>query len=150
MGSYSQEDGLLPFLGKTEYDTALEILRKLVDAVKLEAAEYKGILYGQFMLTPAGVKLVEINARLGDPEAINVIPLLQTDLADICAAIIAGCLDSMQVNFDQKATVCKYIVPPGYGVEPKVGVPLTVPTNQISSLGAQVFSPESTGTEISY
>lgn len=139
MGSYSQADGLLPFLTQADYDTALNILWKLVDAVKAERAEYKGILYGQFMLTSTGVKLVEINARLGDPEAINVIPLLQTDLADICTAIIEGCLDSIQISFDKKATVCKYIVPPDYGVRPKVGVPLTVGTDEITSLGAQVF-----------
>ena len=139
MGSYSQEDGLLPFLNQTDHDIALDILRKLVDAVKVEGGEYKGILYGQFMVTPAGVKLVEINARLGDPEAINVIPLLQTDLADICKAIIEGCLDSMEIRFDKKATVCKYIVPPGYGVQPKVGVQLKVSTEEITSLGAQVF-----------
>ena len=139
MGSYSQADGLLPFLSQSDYDTALDILRKLVDAVKAEGAEYKGILYGQFMLTSAGVKLVEINARLGDPEAINVIPLLQTDLADICTAIIQGRLDSLQISFDKKATVCKYIVPPDYGVQPKVGVPLTIGTDEITSLSAQVF-----------
>ena len=139
MGSYSQGDGLLPFLNQTDYETALDILRKLVDALKAEGAEYKGVLYGQFMLTSAGVKLVEINARLGDPEAINVIPLLQTDLADICTAIIAGSLDSMRVSFEKKATVCKYIVPTGYGVQPKVGVPLKIGTNEINSLGAQVF-----------
>lgn len=139
MGSYSQGNGLLPFLNQTDHDTAMDILRKLVDAVKAEGTEYKGILYGQFMLTPAGVKLVEINARLGDPEAINVIPLLQTDLADICTAIIKGSLDSMTVSFDKKATVCKYIVPPGYGVLPKTGVPLKVGTDEIASLGARVF-----------
>ena len=139
MGSYSQGDGLLPFLNQTDYETALDILRKLVDALKAEGTEYKGVLYGQFMLTPTGVKLVEINARLGDPEAINVIPLLQTDLADICTAIIAGSLDSMRVSFEKKATVCKYIVPPGYGVQPKVGVPLKIGTNEINYLGAQVF-----------
>jgi phosphoribosylamine--glycine ligase len=139
MGSYSQRDGLLPFLNQTDYDTALDILRKMVDAVKAEGAEYKGILYGQFMLTPAGVKLVEINARLGDPEAINVIPLLQTDLADICTAIIAGSLDSIRVSFDKKATVCKYIVPHGYGAQPKAGAPLKVGTDKIAALGARVF-----------
>ena len=102
-------------------------------------SEYKGILYGQFMLTPAGVKLVEINARFGDPEAINVLPLLRTDLADICMAIIEGCLNSVQVTFDKKATVCKYVVPPGYGVQPVVGLPLEVRSREITSLGAQVF-----------
>ena len=139
MGSYSQADGLLPFLIQTDYDAALDILRRLVDSVMAEGSEYKGILYGQFMLTPAGVKLVEINARFGDPEAINVIPLLQTDLADICRAIIAGSLDRIKINFDNKATVCKYLVPPGYGVQPKVGVPLKIGTNEINSLGARIF-----------
>lgn len=139
MGSYSQGDGLLPFLRQTDRDKALDILRKLVDAVKAEGAEYKGILYGQFMLTSQGVRLVEINARFGDPEAINVLPLLQTDLADVCIAIIEGRLDSEQVSFDSKATVCKYIVPPGYGVRPKAGLPLQVRTEEIASIGAQAF-----------
>ena len=83
--------------------------------------------------------MVEINARFGDPEAINVLPLLQTDLADVCTAIIEGRLDSKQVSFDSKATVCKYIVPSGYGVQPKAGVPLKVRTEEITSLGAQIF-----------
>ena len=139
MGSYSQGDGLLPFLSQPDYDIALNTLRQLVDAVKAEGTEYKGILYGQFMLTPAGVKLVEINARFGDPEAINVLPLLQTDLADICTAIVKGSLDSLRVSFNKKATVCKYIVPPNYGVQPKVGIPLKVRTDEITALGAQVF-----------
>lgn len=139
MGSYSQRDGLLPFLNQTDHEAAVAILRRLVDAVEAEGDKYKGILYGQFMLTAEGVKLIEINARLGDPEAINVIPLLQTDLADICTAIISGSLDSITVSFDKKATVCKYIVPPEYGLDPKVGVPLWVEADKIAALGAQVF-----------
>ena len=139
MGSYSQADGLLPFLSQAGYDTALDIVRKVVQAVKEEGAEYKGILYGQFMLTPVGVKLVEFNARLGDPEAINVIPLLQTGLADICTAIMSGSLDKLSIGFDAQAAVCKYVVPPDYGLEPKVGVPIRVDGDKIASLGAQVF-----------
>ena len=139
MGSYSQADGLLPFLTQADYAAALDIVRRVVHAVKEEGAEYKGVLYGQFMLTPAGVKVVEFNARLGDPEAINVIPLLQTDLADICAAIMSGSLDRLKIGFDSKAAVCKYVVPPDYGIDPKVGVPLQVDSDKIAALGAQVF-----------
>lgn len=139
MGSYSQADGLLPFLTQADYDAALDIVRRVVHAVKEEGAEYKGVLYGQFMLTPGGVKVVEFNARLGDPEAINVIPLLQTDLADICAAIMSGSLDRLSIGFDAKVAVCKYVVPPDYGIAPKVGVPLRVDSEKIASLGAQVF-----------
>ena len=139
MGSYSQSDGLLPFLSQTDYDTATDILRKVVGALKAEGTQYRGILYGQFMVTPDGVQLVEINARFGDPEALNVIPLLQSDLVDICTSIIGGTLDSIHLSFDKKATVCKYIVPAGYGFKPEVGLPITVRTSQIASLGASVF-----------
>ena len=139
MGSYSQADGLLPFLSQAGYDAALGIVQQVVHAVKKEGAEYRGILYGQFMLTPAGVKLVEFNARLGDPEAINVIPLLQTPLADICAAIMSGALDRLSIGFDARAAVCKYVVPPDYGLYPKVDVPLQVDADKIAALGARVF-----------
>ncbi len=139
MGSYSQADGLLPFLSQADYDSALDIVRRVVQAVKEEGAEYKGVLYGQFMLTPAGVKVVEFNARLGDPEAINVIPLLQTNLADVCAAVMSGSLDKLNIGFDAKAAVCKYVVPPDYGTDPKVGVPLRVDSEKIAALGAQVY-----------
>lgn len=139
MGSYSQADGLLPFLSHADYDASLDIVRRVVHAVKEEGVEYKGVLYGQFMLTPAGVKVVEFNARLGDPEAINVIPLLQTPLADICAAIMSGSLDRLSIGFDAKAAVCKYVVPPDYGLDPKVGVPIRVDAGKVADLGAQVF-----------
>ena len=65
--------------------------------------------------------------------------MLQTDLADVCAAIMSGSLDKLSIGFDAKAAVCKYIVPPDYGIEPKVGVPIQVDADKITSLGAQVF-----------
>ncbi|MBI2659472.1 phosphoribosylamine--glycine ligase, partial [Candidatus Woesearchaeota archaeon] len=67
-----------------------------------------------FILTKKGVKLVEYNARFGDPEAMNVLPLLKTDLAGICHAIITQELSRVKVEFEKKATVCKYVVPNGY------------------------------------
>ena len=139
MGSYSQADGLLPFLNQSDYDAAVDILNRLIGALEQEGIEYKGILYGQFMVTTKGVKLVEVNSRFGDPEAINVIPLLQTDLAEICERIIDGTLNTVHISFDRKATVCKYIVPSGYGSQPKVGASIRVRTSEIESLGAYVF-----------
>ena len=64
------------------------------------------------MLTADGPKLIEYNARFGDPEAMNVLPLLKTPLADVCQAIVDGNLN--EVEFEDKASVCKYIVPDGY------------------------------------
>lgn len=112
MGSYSDKGGLLPFLSQDDYDEAVKIMEATLKAIAKEAEPYKGILYGQFMLTADGPKLIEYNARFGDPEAMNVLPLLKTPLADVCQAIVDGNLD--KVEFNDKASVCKYIVPDGY------------------------------------
>jgi phosphoribosylamine---glycine ligase len=112
MGSYSDKNGLLPFLDERNYDFAVSIMEETIKAIKNEVGPYKGILYGQFMLTKDGPKIVEYNARFGDPEAMNVLPLLNTSLVDICEKIVEGNLRN--AKFESKATVCKYMVPRGY------------------------------------
>jgi phosphoribosylamine--glycine ligase len=79
---------------------------------------YLGILYGQFILTASGPKVVEFNSRFGDPEAMNVIPLIETDFVEIMLSMVKGNLDKLPVNFSRKATVCKYAVPAGYPDNP--------------------------------
>jgi len=117
MGSYSLEDHTLPFLRKEDVEEALSITRKVAEAIYLETGEYyKGIMYGGFIVTGEGVRLLEYNARFGDPEAMNILPLLKTDFVDICRAVIDGSLKDMNIEFETKATVCKYIVPKGYGL----------------------------------
>jgi len=68
------------------------------------------------MITKSGIKLLEYNARFGDPEAMNIFPILKTDFVDVCKAIIEGTLDRINIEFEKKATVCKYVVPRGYGL----------------------------------
>ncbi len=137
MGSYSDKGGLLPFLSKENHDAAVKIMEKTVEAIAKEAEPYKGILYGQFMLTADGPKLIEYNARFGDPEAMNVLPLLKTPLASVCQAIVEGNLD--KVEFNDKASVCKYIVPDGYPETSHAGEVIEVDETAISKLGAKVF-----------
>jgi phosphoribosylamine--glycine ligase len=117
MGSYSCEDHALPFLTNQDVLDGLAITQQVARAIHQETGHYyKGVMYGGFMITRTGVKLLEYNARFGDPEAMNILPLLKTDLVDICMAIIDGTLNELPVVFDKKATVCKYIVPKGYGL----------------------------------
>jgi phosphoribosylamine--glycine ligase len=139
MGSYSQEDGLLPFLTKNEYDECVDIMQKIINAMKKEDTPYKGILYGQFILTSKGPKVLECNARFGDPEAMNVLPLLTTDFTEICRGIIDGSLSSKKALFLNKATVCKYVVPMGYGVDSIVGEKVEVDEEKIEKDGAELF-----------
>ena len=78
-------------------------------------------MYGGFMAVKDGVKLIEYNARFGDPEVMNVLPILKTDFVEICQAILAGNLDKIKIEFEKKTTVCKYIAPEGYPDKPVSG-----------------------------
>jgi phosphoribosylamine--glycine ligase len=117
MGSYSCEDHSLPFIQPKDVADGLAITQQVAAAIYRETgAYYKGVMYGGFMVTRSGVRLLEYNARFGDPEAMNILPLLKTDFVDLCRAIIDGTLERLPIEFEKKATVCKYVVPRGYGL----------------------------------
>ena len=78
------------------------------------------------MATASGVRLIEYNARFGDPEAMNVLPLLDSDFIDVCNGVADGTLNNVEVKFRHKATVCKYSVPEGYPDSPVKGEPIDV------------------------
>ena len=127
MGTYSDANHSLPFLSDDEISQAHEINIKTAKAVNDKFGEgYKGILYGGFMATTNGVKLIEYNARFGDPEAMNVLSLLESDFIEICNGIAGGTLDKIDVQFSKKATVCKYAVPEGYPNNPVKGEPIDI------------------------
>ncbi len=139
MGSYSMPDGLLPFVDKDTYEEGVEIIRAVLEAMKKEGRTYKGIIYGQFMLTAKGPKIIEFNCRWGDPEAMNVLPLLETSYLELCNGIATGDISNIDVSFKKKATVCKYIVPEGYGIESVPGSRLEVDEEAIEKEGAELF-----------
>ena len=117
MGCYTDFDHSLPFLKDNELKEAREINERVSAALKNEYNEgYKGILYGGFMATRNGVKLIEYNARFGDPEAMNLLTLLDSDFASVCMSMANGSL--VDVKFRNEASVCKYVVPKGYGSNP--------------------------------
>jgi phosphoribosylamine--glycine ligase len=127
MGTYTDANHSLPFLTSDEIAEAQEINIKTARAVKNKFCYgYKGVLYGGFMITTNGVRLIEYNARFGDPEAMNVLSLLKSDFIDICVGIADGTLDQIDVSFANKATVCKYAVPKGYPDSPVKGRPIDV------------------------
>jgi len=140
MGSYSDSNHLLPFLSQEDYDAALEITQRVCHALKQECGiPYKGVMYGGFIATKDGVRLVEYNARYGDPEVMNILPLLESSLLDAFKAIVEGNLADVQFKWSQKATVCKYVVPVGYGVKSEGGHPLEVDETAIQNAGAKLF-----------
>ncbi len=138
MGSYSDKNGLLPFLDKKSYQESVKIMEKTMKAVKTEVGPYKGILYGQFMLCSDGPRLVEYNARFGDPEAMNVLSIINSSLVDICGDIVDGNL--RKTHFKPLATVCKYIVPKGYPLTAEgSNQALNINENKINEEGALIY-----------
>jgi len=127
MGTYSDADHSLPFLKDSDIQEAHTINVATAKALKNKFGEgYKGVLYGGFMATGSGVKLIEYNARFGDPEAMNVLPLLKSDFVEICESIADGTLNGADVQFRNKASVCKYAVPEGYPDNPVKGESINV------------------------
>ncbi|NJE03792.1 phosphoribosylamine--glycine ligase [Thermococcus sp. MV11] len=137
MGSYSCANGLLPFVTREDYEKALETLKATVEAMRKEGTPYKGILYGQFMLSKDGPVLIEYNARFGDPEAMNVLPLLRTSLLEIAEGIVDGNL--RKAEFENKATVVKYLAPRGYPTNPVKGVKVEVDEEAVVKSGARLY-----------
>ena len=108
MGSYTDANHSLPFLTEHDIAFARQINEQTLRAIQEECGEeYKGIIYGGFMATRAGVRLIEYNARFGDPEVMNLLSVLETDLVQITQAIVNRTLDQLAVKFAAKASVCK-------------------------------------------
>lgn len=101
------------------------IYQPTVDAMKAEGRPFKGVIFFGLMLTPDGPKVLEYNARFGDPEAQVVLPRLENDIVDVFAACIDGTLDQVDLKFDNdRATVCVILASDGYPVEYKKGFPI--------------------------
>lgn len=101
------------------------IYQPTVDAMKAEGRPFKGVIFFGLMLTPDGPKVLEYNARFGDPEAQVVLPRLENDIVDVFEACIDGTLDQVDLKFDNdRATVCAILASDGYPVEYKKGFPI--------------------------
>lgn len=119
MGSYSDANHSLPFLSEDDKQAAWKINEAVFSALSQELQEnYIGILYGSFIATRDGIYVIEFNARFGDPEALNVLTILESDFPAICQAMVTGSLTPEMVCFARQATVCKYAVPQGYPETP--------------------------------
>jgi len=138
MGSFSDSNHLLPFVTRSEYEGALEIMRRTIKAMKENGTPFRGCLYGGFIATKEGPKVIEFNSRFADPECMNTIPIMESDFANVCMEAATGALKG-ETRFARKATVCKYIVPEGYGTKSLSGQPIDVDEKAIAGTGAELF-----------
>jgi len=102
-----------------------KIFKPTVDAMNKEGRKFKGVLYFGLMITADGPKVLEYNARFGDPETQVVIPRLKTDLVDIFNAVIDERLDEVDIEWEDNAAVCVIMASGGYPKEYKTGYEIT-------------------------
>ena len=121
MGTFSPS----PFYTK-EIDEFCQknIYQPTVDAMAAEGREFKGIIFFGLMLTEKGPKVLEYNARFGDPEAQVVIPRMKNDMVEVCQACIDGTLDQIELEFEDNAAVCVVLASDGYPVSYEKGFPI--------------------------
>ena len=120
MGSITDSNGLLPFIPRKSYDFALSVMKQIAGSMKKDGTPFKGVMYGQFMETAEGPKVVEVNARFADPESMNILSLFKGDFVELLYSIAEG---NLMTNFSflDAASVLKYVVPKGYGTKPVPG-----------------------------
>lgn len=97
------------------------IYQATVDAMAAEGREFKGIIFFGLMLTPKGPRVLEYNARFGDPETQVVLPRMKTDIMDVIDACIDGTLEQIDLQFEDNAAVCVVLASEGYPVSYKKG-----------------------------
>ncbi len=136
MGSYSTGKKL-PFLTDSDLDVAKKVIQETVHSLRKEGSPFKGILYGQFIITKSGIKLIEFNARFGDPEAMNVMTLLEGSLSDVFLSMAEGQLKG--ADFSEDNTVVKYLVPKGYPDNPLKDAEVNVDASSLEQSGASLF-----------
>ena len=136
MGSYST--GMrLPFLRERDIEDAKKVIQQTIHALKKEGSPFHGVLYGQFMATAEGIKVVEFNARFGDPEAMNVLSTLRDPLSDVMLSIAEGQLHSP--SFEDGCTVVKYLVPEGYPEKPLKDAPVSIDAVGLERYSAGIY-----------
>lgn len=118
MGTFSPS----PFYTKEIDAWCMEhIYQPTVDAMRAEGREFKGIIFFGLMLTADGPKVLEYNARFGDPETQVVLPRMKTDIVDVFNACVDGTLDQIGLEFEDNAAVCVVLASDGYPVSYKKG-----------------------------
>jgi len=122
MGNFSPSPFYTPEVDKFCKE---HIYQATVDAMKAEGRPFKGVIFFGLMLTPKGPKVLEYNARFGDPEAQVVLPRMKNDIIDVFEACIDGTLDKIDLQFEDNACVCVILASDGYPVAYEKGKLIT-------------------------
>lgn len=136
MGSICFSERGLPFIDKGTIEKAKGILEELIGKFNRKVTSYVGPIYGGFIATRDGPKLLEINARMGDPEAMNTLSLMDDSIMDVALRMLHG--EQIRPEFRDRINVIRYIVPKGYGAKP-IPSTLEIDEEKIMMKGLRIF-----------
>jgi phosphoribosylamine--glycine ligase len=139
MGSLSMPSPTLPFMTHAHYETACSIIERVIARLGELGRHFSGVMNSGFFATADGVKVIEFNARFGDPECMNIMSLLSGSWPDAMEQMAAGRLSTTDVPLRQQASVVLYLVSPDYALRPGATYEFTLERERIEAAGCQVF-----------
>jgi len=141
MGSYCMSSNNLPFMQLSHYDIAADIVKKVIKKLHDMGRHFNGVLNSGFFINSQGdIKVIEFNARFGDPECMNIMSILDTDFVQILTSIANVSLDRTAVKFKKVSSLVAYLVSPEYGLSnSRNSHRFTLDVETIRRLGCEVF-----------
>lgn len=147
MGSFTDIQYELPFMKKNDYDTCINIIQKIINGIEKTGRQFNGVLNPGFFLTKKGIRIMEVNARCGDPESMNIMLLIDVSLSTLLSKIFTKTLTQKDVRFKREASVVKYLVTPEYANGKGKQYKFFLDKEKIINSGVQVFFSAAEETE---
>ena len=139
MGCFTDAGSRLPFMTQKDLDDCRAAMQKMVDAMRERGVPFTGVLNGGFFKTKSGIKFMEWNGRFGDPEALNVLLVLEGSFAGLLKSVWDKTLSTDSVKFAGKASVVKYMVAREYPEPSRSSVPFMIDEDSVDALGVRLF-----------
>jgi phosphoribosylamine--glycine ligase len=139
MGSLSLAGPTLPFMTRGHYEDACSIVERIIARLTEQGRHFSGVMNSGFFATADGVKVIEFNARFGDPECMNIMSLFEGSWPEVMQSISAGTLAPADVRLREEASLVLYLVSPDYAVRPGAALEFTFEESRIEEEGCHVF-----------
>lgn len=139
MGCFTAPEKKLPFMDEQDWRDCIAVMQRVVDEMKARGHRFSGVLNGGFFKTAQGIRFMEFNGRFGDPEALNILMVLERPLSELLASIWNKTLREDNVRFTGKASVVKYLTSPEYPLSGGKSAPFAVAEEAVRALGINIF-----------
>jgi phosphoribosylamine---glycine ligase len=139
MGSLSMAGSTLPFMTPAHYEQACSIVERVIARLAQQGRHFTGVMNSGFFATADGVKVIEFNARFGDPECMNIMSLFDGSWPEVMERIVATSLTAADVPLRDEASVVLYLVSPDYALRPGPAYEFTLDRQKLEADGCRVY-----------